>query len=146
MFVNWYIGLSQIYQNQRICFWYVDISNSCLRLEKNAWTSDLKWCNYIISPAVGGPLFKVAVGNFCKRASKLMLAVAWDLLGSKSAAAVCVSMCFTSFVVALTFKSSLNWDEMVAGKLVHLSSSSSWLMVWLADTLLLAEESQSMVS
>ncbi len=62
--------------------------------------------------------FKVAVDNFCKQASKLTLAVAWDWLRSNSAAVVCAGSCFTSFVVALSFKSSLNWDERVAGKVV----------------------------
>ncbi len=60
--------------------------------------------------------FKVAVDNFCKRASKLTLAVAWDSLGSNSAAAICAGSRFILFVVALSFKSSLNWDETVAGK------------------------------
>ncbi len=26
--------------------------------EKNAWTSDLKWCNYVVCPAEGGPFFE----------------------------------------------------------------------------------------
>ncbi len=59
---------------------------------------------------------KVAADNSCKRASKLTLAVAWDSLGSKSAAVVCSGSCFISFVVSLYFKSSLNWDQTVEGK------------------------------
>ncbi len=59
---------------------------------------------------------KVAVDNFCKQASKLTLAVAWDLLGNKSAAAVCSGSHFISFAVSLSFKSNLNWEQTVAGK------------------------------
>ncbi len=58
--------------------------------------------------------FKVAVDNFCKRASKLILAV--DLLGSKPTGAICASLPFISFVVALSFKSSLNQNETVVRK------------------------------
>ncbi len=52
----------------------------------------------------------IAVDDFCKQASKLILAVAWDLLGSKSAAAVCASSRFNSFIVAFSSKSNLNWS------------------------------------
>ncbi len=31
--------------------------NCLLWLKKNAWTNDLKWCNYVVCPAEGGPLF-----------------------------------------------------------------------------------------
>ncbi len=56
---------------------------------------------------------KVAVGDFCKWASKLTSAVGWDSLESKSTAAVCAASRFISSV----FKSSLNWDVYL---LVHL--------------------------
>ncbi len=76
-----------------------------------------------------------------------MSAVAQDLLGSNSTAAIC--LCFHSFVVTLSFKSSLNRDEAVArnlqqSKLVRLSSSLSRLMVLIVDALLSAEASQSL--
>ncbi len=45
---------------------------------------------------------KVTLGNFCYRANKLMLAVAWDSLESKPTAEVCTSSCFIWFVVALS--------------------------------------------
>ncbi len=59
---------------------------------------------------------KATVDNVCKWASELTLAVAWDLLESKSAAAICTCSRFILFVVALSFKSNLNWDQTVAGK------------------------------
>ncbi len=68
---------------------------------KNAWTSNLKWCNYGVCPVEVSSLFKAAVDNFCKQASKLMLAGALDSSGSKSAAAVCASSHFILFVVGL---------------------------------------------
>ncbi len=70
---------------------------------------------------------KVAVHNFCKPASKLTLAVAWDSIGRKSAAAVCSGSCFISFVVFLSFKSSLNWDQTVAGKVAVEETAPSQL-------------------
>ncbi len=48
-----------------------------------------------------------------------MLAVALDYFGSNTAvSALCFGsgLCFISFVVALSFKSSLNQDKTVAGK------------------------------
>ncbi len=92
--------------------------------------------------------FNVAVDNFCKLASKLMLAVAWDSLGSKSAAVVCALTLFR--LLSLSFKiqfelrpngcretcSGVNWS----------GSSSSRLTVWLTDTSLLAEASQKTAS
>ncbi len=54
--------------------------------------------------------FIVAVDNLCTQASKLMLAAAWDSLGSAGSRSV-------SFVVSLSFKSSLNWDQTVAGRI-----------------------------
>ncbi len=54
---------------------------------------------------------KVAVGIFCKWASKLTLAAAWDSLGSSSAAAVCFGLCFIPFVVSLSL--SPVWTQRV---------------------------------
>ncbi len=30
---------------------------NCIYGWKNAWTKDLKWCNYAVCPVEGGPLF-----------------------------------------------------------------------------------------
>ncbi len=46
------IGLLQIYQNQHVLP-YVPILKLFLRQEINAWTSDLKLCNYRVCPAEG---------------------------------------------------------------------------------------------
>ncbi len=52
------IGLLQIYQYQRICSSIsADTNTVFLKLEKNPWTSHLKWCNHVVCPAEGGPLF-----------------------------------------------------------------------------------------
>ncbi len=37
--------------------------NCYLRLDKKAWTSDLKWCNHTVCPAEGGPLFKLVISE-----------------------------------------------------------------------------------
>ncbi len=63
-----------------------------------------------------GIRFKVAAHSFLKQACKLTLAVAWDLFGGKSAAANCAGLHFILFIVALSFKSILSWDKLVAGK------------------------------
>ncbi len=86
---------------------------------------------------------KVAAGNFCKWASKLTLAVAWDLLGSRSAAAICTGL---HFILVALLNPVWTQGKLQQSKLVRLSSSSSQLTVWLADTLLSAEASQSTVS
>ncbi len=41
----------------RICsLLYADL-NGVSKDQKKAWTSDLKWCNYVVSPAEGDLLF-----------------------------------------------------------------------------------------
>ncbi len=52
------ISLFQICQYWCICSpLSADIKIVFLRLIKNAWTSDLKWCNHVVCPTEGGPLF-----------------------------------------------------------------------------------------
>ncbi len=41
------IGPSQIYRYGQMVYQYAPILKQFLRLEKNAWTSDLKWCNFV---------------------------------------------------------------------------------------------------
>ncbi len=57
---------------------------------------------------------KAAVGNFRLQVNKLTLAVAWDW--SNFAATVCVGSHLLCCLLSLSFKSSLNWDKTVAGK------------------------------
>ncbi len=74
-------------------------------------------------------ILKIVVDNFCKCASKLKLAVAW---GSLEAAAICASLPCFSFVVVPSFKSSWNWDEIVAGKVPAQARADRW---WSLQTL-----------
>ncbi len=39
-------------------FQYALIVKLLFKPQKNPWTTDLKWCNYIVCPAEGGQLFK----------------------------------------------------------------------------------------
>ncbi len=50
------IGLSKIYQYQRVCVRYAGILEPFFKGGKNAWINDLKWCYDIVSPAESGPL------------------------------------------------------------------------------------------
>ncbi len=56
--IFWYadIGLSQIYLYRNICSPICANIKTVSEAKKNAWTSDLKWCNDILCPAEGNLL------------------------------------------------------------------------------------------
>ncbi len=51
------IDLLQIYWYWVICSPISADIKTVSKAGKNAWTSDFKWCNYIICPLEGSPLF-----------------------------------------------------------------------------------------
>ncbi len=42
-----------------ICSLVSTDTKTCFWVERNAWTSNLKWCNHVVCPAEGGPLFNL---------------------------------------------------------------------------------------
>ncbi len=55
--IGQYWPIADIYWYQHICSpIYVNIK-TVFKGCKNAWTHNLKWCNHVLSPAEGGPLF-----------------------------------------------------------------------------------------
>ncbi len=140
---------------QRCCKLLIEKRQQCNQVTKSHACTLIGWGLYTTTQRCAQFLdyhdFKAAAslklqGNFCLRASKLMLAVAWDSLGNNFAEAICVGSHFILFVVALSFKSSFNWDKTVAGK-VAAATGSSHLELELTDgvacqLLLLAEACQ----
>ncbi len=43
--------------HQSLSLRYLTILKLFFKAVKNAWTRDSKWCNYVVCPAEGGPLF-----------------------------------------------------------------------------------------
>ncbi len=73
----------------------------------------------VITGLYRGRWLKVAVDNYCKRASKLTLAVALDSLGSKTTAAVCAGCALFPWLSLSLLRpvwTETNRDSMVAGK------------------------------
>ncbi len=51
------VSLSNYISSGAYVLQYAQILQLFFKTGKNAWTSDVKWCNYVVCPADGGLLF-----------------------------------------------------------------------------------------